>query len=162
MNTKGRKETVRKVYTYTTFNAPRGLGSDSLLANVDNLYIVFFTPNTVDPVKGFFKIVPRTNKSTGFKFYGMKSSKYGAKVPSDATHMSLAVLGKNKVERLYTMEVPRPLSKTTVHFQDGSKFVMQVRRSSSNMFVAIGDTYKDRMSERQKINEQIKERWIQL
>jgi hypothetical protein len=154
--------TFRKVYTYATYVAGKEVEKKFFAADINNVHIVFFNPEDRFPVKGFNKIVERKNKKSHEIFYGMRASKYGTVVPKSATHMALAVFGKRKIERLYTMEIPRPLSKTVVSFGKDSEYSMHVRRSNSNVFVAIGKGPSRSTSRKTEARNDINEKWVQL
>lgn len=162
MTKKNEKQTFRKTYTYAKFTAPKEVKTKFLAAKVENLNIVYFNPNDKFPVKGFSKVVLRNNKKTGSPFYGIYASKYGAKVPQDATHMAVAVFGRSKIERLYTMEIPAPLSKVIVEFGEGTNFIMLIRRSNKNIFISLGDTLQKKDKSESKLHKELNEKWIQL
>lgn len=156
------KTVLRKMYTYATFIAPKEVEDKFLSADINKVHIVFFNPEEKFPVKGFYKIVARKNNKSGADFYGMKSGKYGARVPKDATHMALAIFGKRKIERLYTMDLPRPLSRTIVEFGKDSTYVMHVRRSNQNLFLIIGQSKVKAVNTDKKLHKDINEKWVQL
>lgn len=153
---------LRKMYTYATFSESKEVIDKFLSADIAKVHIVFFNSEEKFPVKGFCKIVPRKNKKTGALFYGIKSGKYGARVPKDATQMALAIFGKSKIERLYTMDIPRPLSKTVIDFGKDSTHAMHVRRSNQNLFFVIGETKFKESKANKKIHKDINEKWVQL
>lgn len=147
-------------YTYTSLEGSSKVKDSILSTDGKNLYVVFYDPTetTEDshPVKAFYPIEKKVSRR-GTDFYGMRSSRYGSRVPSDATHMAIAVFGGPKIELLYSMDVPLPKSKTTVNF--GDNFLMTVRRSSTNIFVALGNTLfaKKRVNEKKEnIREELK------
>jgi len=160
-------------YTYVSLEGSSKVRDSILSIDGKNLYVVFYdllqaaqeskqtlvstkTTENIRPVKAFYPIEKKVSKR-GTDFYGMRSSRYGSRVPSDATHMAIAVLGGQKIELLYSMGVPLPKSKTTVNF--GDNFLMTVRRSSTNIFVALGNTLfvKKRVNEKKEsVSEELK------
>jgi len=139
------------VYSYATFDGPKELREKIKNLDAKNFHVVFYNPNEEVQVKSFSRIEPCKSKN-GKPFYGMKASRYGAKVPANATHMSIAIFGGEKIERLYDMTIPAPHSKIIVNF--GSNFIMTVRRSNTNIFVALGDTLY--------IRSEINKMWVTL
>lgn len=160
-NKNNKKKVPIKSYSYAKLVSSTQIKESLIASNIDNLNLVFFNPDHEYPVKGFSKVIVCKNKKTGSIFYGVRATKYGLRVPKEATQMALAVFGKKKIDRLYTMDIPVPLSKTIVQLNNSDEFQMIIRRSNNNVFVSIGDTYKQKNIPKER-HKEINTKWIQL
>jgi len=153
------------VHTFTPVTENESIARDIIKYPIANLKVVFFNPNDTDkPVKGFYDIVIRTNKTHGNKFYGPRSGKYGMRVSKDSTHFAIAGFGSNKITKLYTLPIPQPNSTTVVLF--GDKYRLTVRRADKNIFLVFGENNRKPVKSKKNPEpselDSVNERWTQL
>lgn len=155
------------VYSYATIEEDEAIGHKLISYPIANLKLVFFNASQSEkPVKGFYDMITRTNKKFGNEFRTVRAGKYGMRVPSDTTHVSIAGFGASKINKIYTFELLQPHSKILVNF--GSKYRVVIRRSRTNLHLAFGKIIEDTKSKKAKKNkaptrlDSANRKWTQL
>ena len=151
-----------EIYTYTPKTEDQSIAHKIISYPIEKLKVVFYNPDDVNkPVKGFYDMVIRNNKKDGKKFYGVRSSKYGMRVPADATHFAIAGFGAKKINKIYSMELIKPYAKTQVMF--GTEYKLIVRRATKNMFFVFGKNEPKVVKAKKPSKiDVVNEKWTQL
>lgn len=110
-------------------------------SNWENSYLIFYNFNSesVKEVLYFKSITEATNKSgAALGFYGVKASAYGIRVPANATHWCLAILGGSAP--IIIMEHPIADSMTQNEYPLNQDVSVFFNRYSKNVKFMIGSS----------------------
>jgi len=107
--------------------------------NFENTFLIFYhllENDTKDVL--WFKSIKKAQKSNGeeLSFYAVPASKYGIRIPKDATHWCLAILGGEKADILVEDEIGSPMTKSEYHLVDD--VYVHFNRYSKNVKFMIG------------------------
>ena len=107
--------------------------------NFENTHLIFYellADGTKDVV--WFKAVTQAKTKDGelLNFYAVPASKFGIRIPKNATHWCLAVLGGKKADVLLEDIISEPMTKNEYHLFDN--IYVHFNRFNKNVKFMIG------------------------
>ena len=128
--------------------------------NFENTYLIFYNilEDGTKDVLWFKSIQKAKNKDGDFlSFFAVPSSKYGIRIPKNATHWCLAILGGEKANVLIDDSIAEPMTKNEYHLVDD--IYVHFNRYEKNVKFMIGmsaeEYSKNKSKARNNINSEL-------